>query len=75
MASFTKFAGLEGAVVLVTGGATGIGSAIVETFVGQGSLVLFLDIDAAASAAQYPKSRLYFIIPRRPLFTLPPPPQ
>jgi NAD(P)-dependent dehydrogenase (short-subunit alcohol dehydrogenase family) len=51
MSSFTKFAGLEGTVVLVTGGATGIGSAIVETFVRQGSRVVFLDIDAAASAA------------------------
>jgi NAD(P)-dependent dehydrogenase (short-subunit alcohol dehydrogenase family) len=51
MESFTKFAGLEGTVVLVTGGATGIGSAIVETFVRQGSRVIFLDVDAEAGAA------------------------
>jgi NAD(P)-dependent dehydrogenase (short-subunit alcohol dehydrogenase family) len=51
MESFTKFHGLEGAVVLVTGGATGIGSAIVETFVRQGSRVIFLDVDADAGAA------------------------
>jgi len=50
MESFTKFAGLDRAVVLVTGGASGIGSAIVETFVRQGSQVIFLDIDAEASA-------------------------
>ncbi len=50
MESFTKFAGLDGAVVLVSGGATGIGSAIVETFVRQGSRVVFLDLDAEASA-------------------------
>ena len=50
MESFTKFAGLEGAAVLVTGGATGIGSAIVETFVQQGSRVVFLDLDVEAGA-------------------------
>jgi D-xylose 1-dehydrogenase len=46
--SFTKFAGLDGALVLVTGGATGIGAAIVENFVGQGSRVVFLDINTQA---------------------------
>jgi NAD(P)-dependent dehydrogenase (short-subunit alcohol dehydrogenase family) len=49
MESVTKFAGLENAVVLVTGGATGIGSAIVEQFVHQGSRVIFLDLDPNAS--------------------------
>src|SRR6202011_4434391 len=48
MQLFTKFAGLDGALVLVTGGATGIGSAIVENFVRQGSRVVFLDINAEA---------------------------
>jgi D-xylose 1-dehydrogenase len=46
MQLYTKFAGLEDALVLVTGGATGIGSAIVENFVNQGSRVVFLDIDS-----------------------------
>src|SRR5258708_30431708 len=46
--SFTKFAGLDGALALVTGGATGIGAAIVENFVGQGSRVVFLDINTQA---------------------------
>jgi len=50
MQSFTKFAGLKGALVLVTGGAAGIGSAIVENFVRQGSGVVFLDINADAGA-------------------------
>jgi NAD(P)-dependent dehydrogenase (short-subunit alcohol dehydrogenase family) len=43
MQSFTKFAGLDGLVALVTGGATGIGSAIVENFLRQGVRVVFLD--------------------------------
>ena len=48
MESFTKFAGLAGAVTLVTGGATGIGSAIVENFLCQGCRVVFLDKNADA---------------------------
>src|SRR3954464_9463414 len=38
------YSSLKGKVVLVTGGASGIGEAIVEAFVRQGSRVLFLDI-------------------------------
>ena len=49
MQPLTQFAGLDGALVLVTGGATGIGSAIVENFVRQGSRVIFLDINAEAA--------------------------
>ena len=48
------YSSLNGKVVLVTGGASGIGEAIVEAFVQQGSRVLFLDIqdDAANSLVQ-----------------------
>ena len=49
MESSTKYPGLDGAVVIVTGGATGIGAAIVERFVHQGSHVLFLDINSEAA--------------------------
>jgi NAD(P)-dependent dehydrogenase (short-subunit alcohol dehydrogenase family) len=42
---------LKDKVVLVTGGASGIGAAIVEAFAGQGARVGFLDLDAAAGTA------------------------
>src|SRR5215831_10683337 len=42
---------LKGKVVLVTGGATGIGEAIVSAFVQQGSRVLFLDVQHEAGSA------------------------
>ena len=40
---------LRGKHVFITGGATGIGAALVESFVAQGSLVGFLDIDDVAA--------------------------
>jgi NAD(P)-dependent dehydrogenase (short-subunit alcohol dehydrogenase family) len=45
------YPGLSGKNVLVTGGATGIGEALVEGFARQGSRVAFLDIDDAAGQA------------------------
>ncbi len=45
------YCSLKGKVALVTGGATGIGEAIVEAFVRQGSCVLFLDIQDEAARA------------------------
>ena len=45
------YSSLKGKVVLVTGGASGIGAAVVEAFFQQGSRVLFLDVqDKAASS-------------------------
>jgi NAD(P)-dependent dehydrogenase (short-subunit alcohol dehydrogenase family) len=49
--SAAVYPGLAGRKVLVTGGATGIGAALVEGFARQGSLVAFLDIDEAAGRA------------------------
>jgi NAD(P)-dependent dehydrogenase (short-subunit alcohol dehydrogenase family) len=42
---------LAGKVALVTGGASGIGAAMVEAFAGQGARVGFLDLDQATGAA------------------------
>ena len=42
---------LKGKVALVTGGASGIGAAMVEAFAGQGAKIGFIDNDEAAGAA------------------------
>ncbi len=43
-----RYADLEGRVVFITGGATGIGAAFVEAFAAQGAKVAFIDRDAEA---------------------------
>jgi NAD(P)-dependent dehydrogenase (short-subunit alcohol dehydrogenase family) len=47
----TNYAGLKDRVVLITGGASGIGAAFVRAFAAQQARVAFLDIDAAAGEA------------------------
>jgi NAD(P)-dependent dehydrogenase (short-subunit alcohol dehydrogenase family) len=47
--TYATYPSLRDRVVLVTGGASGIGASIVEHFCGQGSRVAFLDIDHAAA--------------------------
>ncbi len=49
--SFARFPSLANKVVLVTGGATGIGASFVEQFVDQGAKVAFFDIDTDAGEA------------------------
>lgn len=48
---FAQYPSLKGKMVLVTGGASGIGAEIVSAFAAQGSRVGFLDFDDDASAA------------------------
>jgi D-xylose 1-dehydrogenase len=47
----TTYAGLAGRVVLITGGASGIGAAFVRAFAAQHARVAFLDIDREAGEA------------------------
>ena len=49
MAEYANYPSLRDRGVLVTGGATGIGAAIVEHFAAQGARVGFIDLDAAAA--------------------------
>ena len=47
----TSYAGLADRVVLITGGASGIGAAFVRAFAAQGARVAFLDVDEEAGGA------------------------
>ncbi len=49
MSQDVRYPSLQGASVLITGGATGIGAAFVQLFAEQGSRVAFLDIDDEAA--------------------------
>ena len=50
MAAFATYPSLKDKGVIVTGGASGIGAAIVEGFAAQGAKVGFIDLDADAAA-------------------------
>jgi NAD(P)-dependent dehydrogenase (short-subunit alcohol dehydrogenase family) len=49
--SFAVYPSLKGAVVFITGGASGIGAEIVRAFAEQGSRVGFIDIDTERGGA------------------------
>jgi NAD(P)-dependent dehydrogenase (short-subunit alcohol dehydrogenase family) len=56
-----RYRSLENRSVLITGGASGIGSALVQAFVQQGSRVSFLDIDATAGTSVAQRTGARFI--------------
>ncbi len=64
MTPTARYPSLEGRVVLITGGGSGIGASIVTRFVEQGARVAFLDIDEKSSRAlveQLPGSKPLFL--------------
>src|SRR5215469_3653375 len=48
---YARYPSLADCVVLITGGATGIGATMVEEFAAQAAKVVFLDVDHAAGEA------------------------
>ncbi len=56
-----RYHSLEGRSVLITGGASGIGGAMVEAFAAQGARVSFIDIDANVGAAMADRTGTRFV--------------
>lgn len=56
-----RYHSLEGRSVLITGGASGIGGAMVEAFAAQGARVSFIDIDEAAGATMAARTGTRFV--------------
>ena len=58
---FARYPSLQDRVVLITGGGSGIGMAMVEHFVAQGARVAFLDLDKAAGEATAARTGTLFL--------------
>lgn len=56
-----RYHSLEGRSVLITGGASGIGGAMVDAFAAQGARVSFIDIDVAAGTAMADRTGARFV--------------
>jgi NAD(P)-dependent dehydrogenase (short-subunit alcohol dehydrogenase family) len=56
-----RYRSLEGRSVLITGGANGIGAAMVEAFAQQGARVAFLDVDAESGGALAQRTGARFV--------------
>jgi NAD(P)-dependent dehydrogenase (short-subunit alcohol dehydrogenase family) len=56
-----RYRSLEDRSVLITGGASGLGAAMVEAFVQQGAKVAFLDIDVASGATLAARTGALFV--------------
>ncbi len=56
---FATYPSLADRVVVVTGGATGIGESIVEAFAGQQARVVFLDIEERCRRAINPAAQIF----------------
>ncbi|MFV3075913.1 SDR family NAD(P)-dependent oxidoreductase [Niveispirillum fermenti] len=61
MSAVARYPSLEGRSVLITGGASGIGAAMVEAFAAQQARVSFIDIDAAAGTAMAARTGARFV--------------
>ena len=61
-AGFATYPSLRDRVVLITGGASGIGAEIVAAFAAQGSRVAFLDLDATHGARVWFAAMAYVLI-------------
>lgn len=58
---YARYPSLDGRVVLITGGASGIGASMVEHFAAQGSRVGFLDFDRAGGEAMAARTGALFL--------------
>ena len=66
MSNYATYPSLKGKVILITGGATGIGAVMVEAFMRQQARVLFVDVQE--EAAQALCSKLHEELGAAPIF-------